>query len=290
MNLIEICHPDSGDMIRVDADFGAQLTKLVLNGQSLLKYPVKETDPKKGYPSDFLFPYSNRVKDGKFTFNGEVYQLEINDPESNCAMHGLVAFEKFEVIEQTENSVFLMHNYNGGGKGYPFPFRFGVEYVLSPGHLEVRTGVKNTGTRPLPFSFGWHPYFGFGDESIGNMTIGLPQRRFIELDERMIPIGTTSLLESEELSLRNMMLDNVFEISQKGEFSELGLKFQGKVLKLEQKTGEHGLNYFVLYTPPGRNCIAIEPQTANIDALNNSEGLIVLESGKSRSFIIRISF
>jgi aldose 1-epimerase len=36
-------------------------------------------------------------------------------------------------------------------------------------------------------------------------------------------------------------------------------------------------NYVVLYIPPDRNSIAVEPMTSSIDAFNNKEGLIILK-------------
>ena len=290
MNLIELSNPENSDLIQVDPDFGAQLTRLVLNGQSLLKYPIKEDDPKKGYPSAFLFPFANRVKDGRFVFNSQSYSLEINDLERNNAIHGLIAFEKFEVVSQTDNSVFLVYEYEGNKKGFPFQFKFGVEYTLEKHSLTVRIGVKNTGHKSMPASFGWQPYFGFDNEQIGKMSVELPARRNIDLDERKLPSGTGTFCEKEEVSLRNTLMDNVFELTDQSGFSEILLKYENKVLKIEQEVNEQSLNYFVLYTPPNRTCISIGPQTSNIDALNNLQGLMVLEAGKSRSFVIRISF
>lgn len=290
MNLIELSNPDNSDLIQVDPDFGAQLTRLVLNGQSLLKYPVKKDDPKKGYPSAFMFPFANRVKDGRFVFNSQSYSLEINDLESNNAIHGLIAFEKFEIVNQSENSVFLVYEYEGNKKGFPFQFKFGVEYVLEKGCLTVRIGVKNTGHKAMPASFGWQPYFSFDDEQIGKMSLELPSRKMIHLDERKLPSGMVTSCEKEEISLRNTLLDNVYEVADKSGFSKISLKCENKVLKIEQEVSEQSLNYFVLYTPPNRTCISIGPQTSNTDALNNLQGLITLEAGKSRSFEIRISF
>ncbi len=289
MNLVELCRPETEDYISVNPEFGAQLVRLVLRGQSVLKYPLKDGDSRKGWPSAFLFPFSGLIKDGRFSFGGESFRLDINDPESNCTTGGLISFESFEVVSQTGESVFMMHEYTGNKKGFPFPFKFGVEYVLEEGCLEVRAGVKNTGDTSMPFSFGWHPYFGFNDEAIGQMELDMPGCKHIKLNDRGLPAGETHLLDPGKMSLKNTMLNDIFYAGEEGGFVTVKLISGDRVLSVSQKAGEDGLNYITLFIPPGRNCIAIQPSTSNTDALNNAEGLIVLEAGKSRSFITRIS-
>ena len=42
------------------------------------------------YRGMHLIPFANRVRDGKYTFNGTEYELPINDPEHHHAHHGFL--------------------------------------------------------------------------------------------------------------------------------------------------------------------------------------------------------
>jgi aldose 1-epimerase len=279
----------NGDFAHIDLSLGAALTQLNLNGQDVIKYPLKDGEPKKGYPSAILFPFPNRVKDGKYTFEGKEYSLEMNDLEAHNAIHGLVAFETFELISRTPSKIVAKYVYKGLNEGYPFPFEIKVIYQLKESSLLFNVEVTNSGSGNMPYGFGWHPYFGFDGTAIGEMTLKAPKRRRMELNERYIPTGEYEVEKAQIINLKNNILDNVFAIEKEGSESEVTLRFKKKKLIVSQKTGKNKLNYMVLYIPPSRNCIAIEPQSCNTNAFNNDEGLLILASGKKNKFDISVS-
>jgi aldose 1-epimerase len=279
LNLILKSKEGNEAVIELD---GALVSRLILGNEDVIKYPLKENDPKKGYPSALLFPFPNRIKDARYTFENKEYSLEINDIESQCAIHGLIAFERFELLSQTENKAKLQYIYQGQNAGYPFPFEFTVEYSLSANQLKIVAEGINTGETNMPVGFAWHPYFGFGSAPIGDMEINAPRRVKIELSERNIPTGESETERAGLIPLRNTILDNVFTLPEDDTKAEstIELRYKKKRLLVSQKTGKHKLNYFMLYTPPSRDCIAIEPQSCNTNAFNNEEGLVVLKPGK----------
>jgi aldose 1-epimerase len=54
-------------------------------------------------------------------------------------------------------------------------------------------------------------------------------------------------------------------------------------LNIWQETGRNKYEYLVIYTPPDRKSIAIEPMTSNVNSFNNGESLIQLAPGKEYS-------
>ena len=48
-------------------------------------------------------------------------------------------------------------------------------------------------------------------------------------------------------------------------------------LQIWQDAGFNKYNYLVVYIPPDRKSIAIEPISSNINSFNNGEGLIILK-------------
>lgn len=275
--------------LTIDLENGGALSKLVLDDLDIIKYPLKENDFQKGYPSALLFPFPNRVKDGTYNFEGTDYQLGINEKELNNAIHGLVAFQPFKIVEHIENkSITIAYQYNGENEGYPFPYTIHVTYKLSKGKLVMTISATNDGDKTMPCGFGWHPYFGFQGEVIGDMKIKIPGRNNIELSDRNIPTGEKTPERAGVLSLKNTFLDNLYEFRKPKTKEEIELRWKSKKLVVSQVTGNNKLNHFILYTPPGRDCIAIEPQSASTNALNNKEGLISLKPGKTCSFQIEV--
>lgn len=273
----------------IDTENGGAISKLVLEGFDLIKYPLKEGDNQKGYPSALLFPFPNRVKDGTYTFDGQTYQLDINEKELNNAIHGLVAFQPFSVIETDfKSSMKLGFKYGGENPGYPFPYNFEVSYKLKSNKLSMTISATNEGTENMPCGFGWHPYFGFQGEVIGDMKIKIPSRNNIELSDRNIPTGEKTSERSGVVSLKNTFLDNLYEFKKPKSTEEIELRWRSKKLIVSQKTGKNKLNHFILYTPPSRDCIAIEPQSASTNAFNNEDGLISLKPSKTCTFQIEV--
>ena len=278
-----------GDTFTIDLSNGASLTHLVLNSEEVIKYPLKDNDPKKGYPSAVLFPFPNRIKDGKYFFEEIEYTLDLNDVDSHNAIHGLVAFETFELVSKTDSKAICKYIYEGHVSGYPFPYELVLSYELKNSELVFKIDVTNIGDGNMPYGFGWHPYFGFSGEAISEMSVKVPRRKKIELDERFIPTSEFEIENAGVLQLKNTILDNVFAVENEGGISETVLRWKKKKLTVAQKTGKGKLNFFVLYTPSSRNCIAIEPQTCSTNAFNSGDGLLILKKGKKASFEISVS-
>lgn len=273
---------NTGDSFTVAPTHGAAIMSLVIDGQEVIKNPIAADDLKKGFPSAILFPFPNRVKDGLYHFEGAEYHLQRNEHGKGHALHGLVAFEAFEVVEQKATSVTCSYEYDGSTAGYPFPFLLEIKYTLKKHQLKLEYRATNTGSSAMPAAFGWHPYFQLEDLKVGDFELHLPPHHRIELDEWMIPMEISNEVISEgSVSLRNTLLDHVYKIETDQKEVEIKLKAPKHTLTISQSTGRNKLNYFVLYTPPLRDCIAIEPQTANINAFNNQEGLVVLKPEQS---------
>jgi len=117
-----------------------------------------------GYPVDamcksargqVLAPWPNRLDGGRYAFDGETYQVPLNEPPQ--AMHGLVRWASWRPVARAEDLIELEHVLHPQ-PGYPFSLRLSVEYRLGAEGLTVRTSAENVGDRALPFGVGHHPY------------------------------------------------------------------------------------------------------------------------------------
>ncbi len=98
------------------------------------------------YRSARLSPFPNRLKDGKYEFGGIEYDLPINFPAQNHAMHGFLADKPYEIVEQSAEKVRMVFEYDGSNLGFPFPFRTALTYELFENEIYCRTWVENSGT------------------------------------------------------------------------------------------------------------------------------------------------
>ena len=306
-------HSETGEFVSIIPAFGALLRQLVLRkGNDLLALIKAPESPQalladESYASALLYPFPSRIRHGIYHFGGQDYALPMNEPNRDNALHGLVHGKPFSVVSEETTDTYarlvVRHDYGGEIVGYPFPFALTVRYELIQANqlplgsvttdrmcaLRVGYSAVNTGSQPSPAAFGWHPYFTLSNESVDDLTLSLPTRTAIVLDDDMIPTGRQPVEQAATILLRDQTLDTPFFIEPTGtsgngeSFAETVLASEktGTRLIVGQEAGPGKLNFLVCYTPAGRDSVAIEPLTANADAFNNGEGLVVLESGDS---------
>lgn len=246
---------------------------------------IQENEKSRGI---FLIPFPNRIRDGKYAFEGAEYQLPINKPKENNAIHGFIWNRVFQIAEE-KNAVKLTHDYKGDFPGFPFPFSASIRFALSESACAVEVTVLNTGNTSLPLGIGWHPYFTFKTQ-VDDLRLQLPSCRHLFTDERLIPTGNRNPYTDFETArtIGKKDFDDAFECTGAHDFFETRLtKVQSGITIILQQ--DSTFKYLQVYTPPGRESIALEPMTCPANAFNSGEGLIALPSGKSYSGKIRIS-
>jgi aldose 1-epimerase len=98
-----------------------------------------------------LMPWPNRLENGTYEWEGETYQVPLNDPP--YAIHGLVRDLEWDVVGDGVFGLLFEPQ-----PGYPFRLRLRIEYALGDGGLSVHDVVENVGDRAAPFGAGHHPY------------------------------------------------------------------------------------------------------------------------------------
>jgi aldose 1-epimerase len=242
----------------------------------------------------FLIPFPNRIKDGKYSFDGTAYQLSINKPKEQNAIHGFIWNRKFELTETVLNehdATTKFHNqYSGDYTGYPFPFDTELNFRLTENELKISVAIVNTGNKNMPFGMGWHPYFTF-QKNVNNLYLQIPYSEILEADERMIPTGKRKRCNqfNELKKIDDTLFDTCFQ------FSENNKTYETKLVNSENETSvilwqDTKFQYVQIYIPPERNSIALEPMTCPANAFNSKENLLVLKPNEKfeGSFGVRI--
>lgn len=312
-------HTETGEFITILPGYGGLLRRLVLRkGHDLFALLLTPESPQalfsdEGYAGALLYPFPSRIRHGIYHFEGEDYALKMNEMKRDNAIHGFVHGRPFTVVNQevteTYAQLVVRYDYEGDTVGYPFPFALTVTYKLVQANrltygnhaeddrmcaLQISYSALNTGSKRSPSAFGWHPYFMLSEQPVDQMSLSLPNRAPIVLNDNMIPEGRHDLEPGGTIQLEGEQLDTAFAIEPTSEpgapdpFAETILTSIQTGLKLivGQQTGANKLNYLVCYTPPRRDSIAIEPLTANVDSFNNGDGLTVLNPGETLSGVI----
>lgn len=144
---------------------------------------------------------------------------------------------------------------------FPFPHELIVGFVVSDGRVTVSTTLVATGSRPVPVSFGWHPYFVLPDVARERIRLGLPSRHRIVTDARGIPTGEEVAEAASITRIADRMID---------EGHRLGRDRQLLLASGRRRLGvtlDRNYSFAQVYTPPDSDAVALEPMTAATDAL-----------------------
>ncbi|WP_406684731.1 aldose 1-epimerase [Seonamhaeicola sp. MEBiC1930] len=275
LNTLEIENPNHQLYAKICLDKGACLFELTLSGHEIIK-DLSPLDYANTYASSILFPFANRIKDGKYSFENKAYQFEINEPDNNNALHGLVFNKTFEIVNIKTNkdsaSIKLEYNETNKCNAFPYTYNIQLEYIFSKENFDLNVTVKNTDIKKFPFTVGWHPYF--VSNNLFDSSIEFNSSKKIVLDNRCITTGITDTATQEPIKIGNQQLDDCWILnSDKVVFKtpKYNLTFNA--------TGDN--NFLQIYTPPKENTIAIEPTTGVSDSFNNEIGLQVLKANDS---------
>ncbi len=256
----------------------------VIDGFSSVEEAIK--NPTAGFKSSFLSPFTCRMKNGEFKFDNKAYKID-KFYLATHAIHGIVFDAVYDIINTEANddkaSVTLQHQYNGGDRGYPFPFTITHEWMLKANnHLSVSTTFIHSNNHAIPYAQGWHPYFTLGG-LVDDYILQFDSNTIIEFDETLLPTGKlllTNQFEKESL-LQNIVLDNCFELSKTVVQPKCVLRYKNIVLTIHP---DASYPFLQVYTPPHRKSIALENLSGAPDCFNNGLGLRLIEPHASAIF------
>jgi aldose 1-epimerase len=270
--------------------YGGRLKELWLNNGekniSVLKKvdSIDSQDRNDIFTNAKLSPFAGRIKDGQYIFNNTKYSLLKNYPEEENACHGFIYNKEFHVADKIVNSektlCKLEYLYENEDEGYPFSYSIEITYTLTESEgLICTTRIINNSKSTIPLSDGWHHYFDLGI-SINDLELKLDVSEIVKLDSRNIPTGYKEPYNEFMIPAKigNTQFDSCFKIkSSNGKAGTTLISPDNNInLNIWQETGNNKYEYLVIYTPPGRRSIAVEPITSNINSFNSGEGLILL--------------
>ncbi len=247
--------------------------------------------------SPVLFPFPGRVKNSRFTYRGREYQLDAPG-DGKPAIHGFVLKRPFTIDEYGagDQSAYAVLSCAGDDpdiiRQFPSSFRLELRFHLEAGRLRLLVQVQNTGAQGLPFGFGWHPYFRLplgrsGDFRDCRLQV---QAAATWVLEELVPMGrqrpATGQFDLRSApALGDNMYDDVFTGIARDErdWTTATVYDDAASLSLSVAAGP-SFREWVIYTPPGRPAICLEPYTCppnafNLAAAGSDAGMRELEPG-----------
>ena len=133
-----------------------------------------------------LAPWPNRIQDGSYEFEGRTFQLALDEPERRNAIHGLVRWAHWTVVEREADRAALEHRLYPS-PGYPFTLDLRAEYSLDDEGLTVRVQATNAGPDACPYGVGAHPYISAGNGLVDELELSVPARTALVSDRALDP-------------------------------------------------------------------------------------------------------
>lgn len=272
---------------------GAALRQLQHRGRDLV-VSFDAGAPIPDYRGVIAAPWPNRIADGNYTFDGAQYQVPINEPERNNALHGLVFDQEWQLQDRSDSSVTLVCELKPTN-GYPFPLRLQAQFKLDDDGLRTTITTTNTGDRAAPYGVCPHPYLVAGTSPLDEWILELPADTFLEVTEgRLLPLKTAPVQDHEfdfraPQTIGNVEIDHAF--------TDINWDAEGRAALLLRDPAGNGVGMSWDRTCPWlqvhtadkpdpltrRRGLAVEPMTCPPDAFNSGTDLVRLEPGAEHS-------
>ncbi|HEX4035006.1 MAG TPA: aldose 1-epimerase family protein [Solirubrobacteraceae bacterium] len=277
---------------------GEQLAVITEVGATLRSYRVGEREILDGFARDamvdggrgsVLMPWPNRLRDGRYEWEGASLQLALSEPALLNSIHGLVHWRNWSALDISPSSVLLGLRL-APMSGYPFALSLSIEYALDERGLSVSASAENIGAGACPYGVGFHPYVKVG-EKVDTATLTVPASRMLTFDERQIPSGSSSV-EGTAFDFRtgrqigSALLDGCFtDLQRDGDGLARVTLAQGETA-VTVWVGE-ACPFVMVFTgdtlAPARRRrgVAIEPMSCAPNAFASGDGLVRLEPGET---------
>jgi aldose 1-epimerase len=239
-----------------------------------------------------LMPWPNRVRDGRYEWEGSELQLDISEPARGNAIHGLVLWRNWIVTQRTPTSVAMEHHLHPSS-GYPFALLLAMRYELDNEGLTVTASAKNVGSTACPYGAGFHPYLAPpGAVRVDGCIVQIPADTRLVADDRLIPLSREAVEGTpydfrEARPLGDLVLDDCFTDLARGADGLARVTLSGadgaprSALWLDSKWPF--LMVFSSDTLTGdqhRRGLAVEPMSCASNAFQSGDGLVRLEPGE----------
>ena len=278
----------SGTRRAVVTEVGATLRSFSVDGRDVVRGFGVE-DQISGGRGQNLIPWPNRIRDGRYVFNGATQQLALTEPARHNASHGLARYLPWVLIDRQADAVTNRVRIYPQ-QGWPGVLEATITHRVSEDGLTVTVNATNIGSADVPFGYGAHPYLTVGESTVDDVAITVPAESYLEVDDRLLPIKISPVDGTAYDLRRGPVLGSV---NLDTALTDLARDADGRwrvklVLgdRYAEVWGDETMQWIQVFSGgPSRNSsIAVEPMTCGPDAFNagpTHDGMRVLAPGSS---------
>jgi aldose 1-epimerase len=198
--------------------------------------------------------FAGRIKDGKFSVNGEEYQLFLNN-NGNSLHGGLSGFaqKKWQIVSQSVNenpSITFRYTSPSLEENYPGTLIVDVTYTLTERN-EFIIAYSATSSEDTIINLTHHSYFNLDgqDGSVENQELFVNANQLVETDANNIPTGKLIDLEHHAFDFRKPKkcpthIDNTFVVVDNDKVCAT-LSSKKNEIKMDVITSQPGVHIYV---------------------------------------------
>lgn len=232
-----------------------------------------------------MIPFSGRIADGRFNWQGRNVQLGANIPAEPHAIHGHGWTRGWQA--DAAGPDFALLSYTHAPDTWPWTYRAEQAFRLGPSGLSLTLSVTNLSSESMPAGIGWHPFFPSRGAQIEADTAMIWETGADKIPvSRRLPTGKEQLRQPQ--AVERLALDTPYETTG----GPLNLRWPQDGLSIRILTDEI-LRFLVVYTPSGEPYFCAEPMSHVPDMVNMTAparytGLVALAPGETLSGNLRL--
>ena len=300
----EIVLSKDGWRLTLSPSAGGRVTSLISlhDGQAMdWIVPISEQCRQEGFPATAwpkagiypLLPFSNRIRAGKFSWDGLQLTLPLH-PGEHHAMHGFGHTAEWKLLDCDDSSAEMLYSHAAGEHGWPWAFEARQKIALDAGALSMKLEFRNLSDDalpPMPLGAGFHPYFPrrFAQH------VAFDAQQLWHADAEHVATGVGEITAQHDYrSARAIAADDELTYYYGGWQRQASVADnQGNRILI---SASPSVSHLVLHAPAMRDYFCIEPVTHVADAVNlaqaghSNTGLQRLAGGHTFSCDIRLDF
>jgi aldose 1-epimerase len=102
-----------------------------------------------------MAPFANRLENGRFELDGRTIALPVNRPADRLAIHGFSRDHAWQVLDAGTDAVRMIDRFDGD----PFVYSLVQTVRILPDGVDLALELTSEAPTPLPYGFGFHPWF-----------------------------------------------------------------------------------------------------------------------------------
>jgi galactose mutarotase-like enzyme len=263
---------DGSSVVEIAPERGGMVTRFAIGEREIFfldeaTFRDETKNVRGGNP--VLFPSPGPLANERFTWGGR---------SGSMKQHGFARNRPWSVAPSTDKSLTLeLRSDDVTRAQFPWDFVVRMHHVLSGARLRIEQRVENRSDAPMPFAFGFHPYFFVRDADKAKTKIPTTAKRaFDNVTKKEIDVAGPIDLTQKEVDL------HLYDHRRTDASLELA---DGGLVVLRASSEYHR---WVIWTLAGKDFVCLEPWTAGADALNRERDALVIAPGEANELFFEI--